>query len=97
MGWARSSLLRRSFRRNAATCGSRFWVEVGLSGVSFALLVLTLVVPDWIEAVFRVSPDRHSGSLEWSIDGLLLAAAVTAGVLARLDWQRPRPVSSDLN
>jgi hypothetical protein len=97
MGWARSSLLRRSFRRNAAKRGTRFWLEAGLSGVSFALFVLTLVVPDWIEAVFRVSPDEHSGSLEWAIDGVLLAAAVTAGMLARLDWQRPRPVSSDLN
>lgn len=97
MGWLRSSLLRRTRRRNAANHPQRFWLEAGLSGVSFALFVLTLVVPDWIEAVFRVSPDQHSGSLEWAIDGLFLAAAVTAGVLARLDWQRPQPVSSDLN
>jgi hypothetical protein len=97
MGWGRSSLLRRSFRRGAASPTTRFRLEVSLSGVSFALFVLTLVAPDWIEAVFRVSPDAHSGSLEWAIDGLLLAAAVTAGMLARLDWQRPRPVSSDLN
>lgn len=96
MSWPRSLMLRRPFRLNAGNHSKRFWLEAGLSGVSFMLFVLTLVVPDWIEAVFRVDPDAHSGSLEWEIAVLFLVAAATAGLLARLDW-RPQPVSSDLN
>jgi hypothetical protein len=42
----------------------RFWIETGLGALSALLFVLTLFVPDWIEAVSRVDPDRHSGSLE---------------------------------
>jgi hypothetical protein len=93
MGRTRSSLLRRIRR-------ARFWVEAGLSVTSAVLLALTLFVPDWIEAVFVVDPDRHSGSLEWALDGVLLATAAAAGVLARIEWRRPglnaraEPVSS---
>lgn len=89
----RSSLLGRPSK-------TRFWIAARVSGVSVFLLVLTLFVPDWIEAVFRVNLDRHSGSLEWALDGALLAVAVGAGVLARIERRRPplhargEPVSS---
>jgi hypothetical protein len=69
---------------------ARLWVEAGLGIVSVILLGLTLAAPDWIEAVFHVDPDQHSGSLEWAIDGLLLAAAVAAGAVARHESRRPR-------
>jgi hypothetical protein len=81
MGRTRSSLLR--------PFGARFWVEVGLGAASVFLLVLTYLVPDWIEVVLRVDPDHHSGSLEWALDGALVAVAVAAGVFARIEWRRP--------
>lgn len=81
MGKVRSLLLRPSSR-------ARFWMGAGLSVASVVLLVLTLFVPDWIEAVFRIDPDRRNGSLEWALDGVLLAIAVAAGVLARIEWRR---------
>jgi hypothetical protein len=76
-------LLRQSVR-------GRFWVEAWLGALGIALFVLTLLVPDWIEAIFGVDPDRRSGSLEWAISGLLLVASLLAGALARLEWRRPR-------
>ena len=57
-----------------------------MSGVLF---VLTLVVPDWIEAVFRVDPDHSSGTLEWVIVAGLLVATLALSLLARREWRRP--------
>src|SRR5713101_4167516 len=51
---------------------SRFWAEIGLGLASALFAVLTLLWRDWVEIVFRVDPDHHSGSLEWTI----VAAAV---------------------
>jgi hypothetical protein len=81
LGSTRSSLLRQT--------RVRFWIEAGLGVASAFLLILTLLLPDWIEVVFRFSPDRHSGSAEWAIDGACLFVAVVAGVLARGEWRRP--------
>ena len=80
MGNTRSSLLR--------SADARFWIEAGFSVTSAFLFVLTSFVPDWIEAVFGIDPDRHSGSLEWSLDAVLLVIAVAAGVLARIERRR---------
>jgi hypothetical protein len=80
MGNTRSSLLR--------SADARFWIEVGCSAASAFLFVLTYFVHEWVEAVFRIDPDRHSGSLEWALDGVFLLIAITAGVLARIEWRR---------
>ena len=69
--------------------GGRFWFESLFAAVSAILSVGTLVVPDWIEAVFNVDPDQDSGALEWAIVASLLAAAVVAGALARRESRRP--------
>ncbi|MDH6521996.1 hypothetical protein M2163_001009 [Streptomyces sp. SAI-135] len=45
----------------------RGWIEVVLAVVSGLLCLLTLFWPDWIDEVFRVDPDQHSGALEWAI------------------------------
>ena len=68
--------------------GRRFWVESGLAATSAALAVATVLWRDWIEIVFGVDPDRHSGSLEWLIVGVLAVLAVSAGTLAGHDWRR---------
>ena len=51
----RSSLLRRTYLSisPARQLRARFWVEVVLSLVCAVLFVVTLVAPDWIEAVFQ--------------------------------------------
>jgi hypothetical protein len=66
-----------------------FWLEAALAGVSAFLLVLTLVWRDWIEGVFGVDPDRHSGSLEWLIAGGLVLLTIAFALIARAEWRRP--------
>lgn len=68
----------------------RYWIELALSGTGASLLALTILVPDWIERVLGLDPDAHSGLAELAVMGLLLAATIVFGVLARLEWSRPR-------
>jgi predicted lysophospholipase L1 biosynthesis ABC-type transport system permease subunit len=55
---------------------TRFWLESILGLVTAALAALTAVVPAWVEEVFGVDPDGHSGVLEWAIVLVLLALAL---------------------
>jgi hypothetical protein len=66
----------------------RFWIEVGIGALTAILCVLTLFVRDWIEVIFRVDPDQHSGSLEWLIATALVVASVVSSLLARREWRR---------
>lgn len=68
----------------------RFWSEVALSVASGLLGLVTLAWQGWIEIVFGVDPDHHSGTLEWVIVFALLLIAVIAGVLARAEWGHRR-------
>jgi hypothetical protein len=68
----------------------RFWIEAGSAGMSALALVLTVVWPDWIELVFGIDPDHHSGSAEWLIVAVCALFTVTFSVLARLEWRRGR-------
>jgi hypothetical protein len=87
-------LLRRTYSsiRPARPRRGRFWLETALGLACALLFVLTLVMPDWIEAVFRVDPDQGSGALEWSIDAALFAGAAVAGALARRESRLARLV-----
>lgn len=73
---------------------NRFWVETGLAAFSAVLLFVTLVTREWIELIFRVDPDHANGSLEWLFVAAAYVATVTFSVLARLEWQRIREVTS---
>ncbi|MGW2377941.1 MULTISPECIES: ABC transporter permease [Kitasatospora] len=66
----------------------RFWLETALGGLSGLLFLLTLVWPQWIEALLGVDPDAGSGAAEWLL--VALTAAVTAACLlgARVEWRR---------
>ncbi len=64
------------------------WVESAATSCFAVLFILTLVSRDWIEEVFGIDPDRHSGLLEWLIAAVMLVAAVGAGTLARRQWRR---------
>ncbi len=67
----------------------RFWIETALAVLSAVLFLLTLFVPDWIEAVFRVHPDAQSGSLETTIVTALAVTTFVSSVLAHREWRRP--------
>ncbi len=66
----------------------RFWVESVMATASFVFAMLTLLWKDWIELVFRVDPDHHSGSLEMTIVLSAIAITVAAAILARVEWRR---------
>lgn len=66
---------------------ARWWVEVGLAGLSAVLFVLTLAVPRWIEAV-GLEPDGGSGSAEWWLVALTLGSLLVFSALARFEVAR---------
>jgi hypothetical protein len=70
--------------------GTRAWFATTLSLASVALLVLTAVVPNWIEVLFGVSPDSGSGSLELLVTLGLAGLAVSSAAAAVLEWRRLR-------
>ena len=67
---------------------NRFWAEMGLGIASLAFAVLTKVWRDWIEIVFRVDPDHHSGSLEIVIVAVSIAVSLFTLLAARLEWRK---------
>lgn len=52
------------------------------------LVFLTALWKDWIEIIFRVDPDHHSGVLEWVVVLTFVAATIACSVLARREWLR---------
>jgi hypothetical protein len=56
------------------------------------VVFLTLLWDDWIEIVFRVDPDHHSGVLEWIVVLAFVAATIACGALARREWLWSRAV-----
>ena len=63
----------------------RYRFELILSMLSGIALILTVAVPDWIEAVFGIDPDRGSGATEWGIAFGLLISTVALTLLTRRD------------
>jgi hypothetical protein len=61
----------------------RSWLEIALACASGMAGLVTLVWRDRTKAVFGFDPDHRSGSLEWIIVGVLVAAAVVVGSFAR--------------
>ncbi len=71
----------------------RFWVEAGLGLASIVFATLTLAWRDWIEIVFKVDPDHHSGSLEWIIVAIAVAVTVITFAAARIEWRKAATAS----
>jgi hypothetical protein len=65
----------------------RFFVEAGLAVLSTVLAVVTAVWPDWLEIVFNIDPDGHSGAWEWLIVVMAAALAVTFSIASRREWR----------
>ena len=72
----------------------RLRLEIVLAGVAVALGALTLVFPEWVEALTGWEPDAGSGAAEWIVSGIFLAAALVLAILARRDYRRLAGVRS---
>ena len=68
-----------------------FGLETALACSALTLAVVTAIWQDWIEIVFGIDPDKHSGSLEWLTVAASLAIAVICGIAARAQWRRMHP------
>ena len=66
----------------------RFWIEVFLAACSAVATALSIVWPQWIEAIFEESPDGGDGSAERLVAVVFLAATVLFSWLARKEWRR---------
>jgi hypothetical protein len=64
------------FKREETVARARYVLELVCAFVSGGLAVLTVVVHDWIEVAFGVSPDRGSGLTEVAIVGALVVLCV---------------------
>jgi hypothetical protein len=56
------------------------------AGLAASLGLLTIFWHDWIEAIFKLDPDNHSGAAEWITVTALVVVAVACATFARLDW-----------
>jgi hypothetical protein len=68
----------------------RFWLESLAAFVTLGFAILTVFVPDWIEAVFRFNPDHGNGVLERIVVFALAAISFGLTVAARHERQRLR-------
>lgn len=69
----------------------RIWFDVVFACLAGMVSVLTLVKRDWIETVFGVDPDHHSGSLEWMVVVGCVLIALTFSLLAMRERRAMRP------
>ena len=67
---------------------STFWIKTVVAAIAAALAVVTLLWRDWIEQVFGIDPDHHSGSIEWELVIALSLAALVFAASARREWSR---------
>jgi len=69
-------------------------IEATLAVLTGVLGVLSLFWRDWMEALTGGSPDRHSGSAEFSLIAVLLITSVSCAVVARRAHRRLVALSS---
>jgi hypothetical protein len=69
---------------------ARRWISGALAAISAALLVLTLVWPQWIEGIFEAEPDSGDGSFELMIVIALAVVAVAFSADAIVAWRKAR-------
>jgi hypothetical protein len=72
----------------------RFWTETVLAIATGVLAVVTALVPDWIEVVFRVDPDAGSGAAEWGIVAVLAVVSLGLGLAARREYAVTRTLEA---
>jgi hypothetical protein len=62
-------------------------LEFALAAVFAVLAILTALIPDWIEVVFRIEPDAGSSALEWVVVLAFGALALSAALLGRRHYR----------
>lgn len=83
----RPATLRGRLRRGTSP---KLWLELLLVGACFALLLCTVVWPNWIEIVLGIDPDQGDGSVEKLIVVATGVATVAFSLLVRVEWRRLR-------
>jgi hypothetical protein len=58
------------------------------ASLTSVVTLVTLAVPDWIEEISGIDPDRGDGSLEWLL--VVVLAVVSAGLWAATWWRHRR-------
>lgn len=81
---------RKQKVRNPMKNGIRliFWIEIGLASLTAFLAVATNSWPDWIERVFHIDLDYHSGSAEWKLVSAFWLTTVLFAGLALREWRK---------
>jgi hypothetical protein len=69
---------------------TRIRIESAIALLAAFLGLLTMVWRDWIEVVFRVDPDGHSGAAEVGVVLGLFALALLLGSVAGFERHRAR-------
>ena len=65
----------------------RVQLEMSVALCTGILGILTIVRPDWIEALTSWDPDHQNGIVEWIVVGGLLAVALVMSLAARHHWK----------
>ena len=73
---------------------NRIRIESAIALLATFLGLLTLVWTDWIEVVFRVDPDGHSGAAEAGVVLGLFAVALLLGSVAGFERHRARAATA---
>ncbi|WP_033289837.1 hypothetical protein [Amycolatopsis jejuensis] len=68
----------------------RIAIEAVLTTLSAVALVLTLVMPDWIERLTGESPDGGSGETEWLFTAVACVVTLLFAALTAWEWRRLR-------
>ena len=67
---------------------ARLWVELILGLMSAVSLTLAIVLPNWMELLFRLAPDAGDGSTERGFALLWAAISVLMFGLAGRTWRK---------
>jgi hypothetical protein len=67
-----------------------FWIEAMIAFFSALLTVATIEWGDWIERIFDIDADHHSGSIEWQWVIALSFSAALFAALARREYHGVR-------
>lgn len=67
---------------------ARIWVELVLGLMSAVWLTLAILLPDWMELLFRLAPDAGDRSVERGFALLWAAVSVLMFGLAGCTWRK---------
>jgi hypothetical protein len=65
----------------------RTWIAGVLTAVLAGATIATVIVPDWVEVLFGVGPDRGSGALEWALVLALVTLTAASALVTGHQWR----------